>query len=252
MKNKPWVCGEAIPSSPTLVVVRRRHPFRSFHRILLSSFTKQTTLYHARVSRRFNQMRGRCVLSEARLRIWLKRPHQTVYIKELFYSACTLGALVESCIFVKCLFTVATASVVIANCVAYVTPTNTVAGRFRHQKQHILEWPDSYTYLMASSTREKVSPSRRMYERMSTLDGLERMELMESTIQTSLMAFKDSPFVAREGDVFIATFPRCGTAWIQQICKLVRNNGVEDGTDIDVAFPWIDLMSPEEAEVSDI
>ena len=84
---------------------------------------------------------------------------------------------------------------------------------------------------------------------MSSLDGQERMELMGSTIQTNLMAFKSSPFVAREGDVFIATFPRCGTAWIQQICKLIRNDGVEDGTDIDSVFPWLDLMSPEEAEV---
>ena len=103
---------------------------------------------------------------------------------------------------------------------------------------------------MASPKREKLSPSMRMYEKMSPLNGLERMELMGSTIQTSLMAFKNSSFVAREGDVFIATFPRCGTTWIQQICKLIRSNGVEDGTDVDSAFLWIDLMSPEEAEVN--
>lgn len=103
---------------------------------------------------------------------------------------------------------------------------------------------------MAFTTREKLEPSRRMYEKMSPLDGMERMELMKSTIETNWMEFKNSAFVAREGDVFIATFPRCGTAWVQQISKLIRNSGVEDGTGIDEAFPWIDLMSPEEAEVN--
>ena len=53
----------------------------------------------------------------------------------------------------------------------------------------------------------------------------------------------------RQDDVFIATFPKSGTTWMQQIVKLIWNKGEEDGRDIDAALPWVDPMTPEEIKV---
>lgn len=53
----------------------------------------------------------------------------------------------------------------------------------------------------------------------------------------------------RLDDVFVVTYPKCGTTWMQQIVKLIWNNGEEDGRDIDEALPWIDPEKPEYAEV---
>ena len=54
--------------------------------------------------------------------------------------------------------------------------------------------------------------------------------------------------IIRPDDVFIVTYPKCGTTWMQQIVKLISNNGVENGIDSDVLIPWIDMMSLEEVE----
>ena len=75
------------------------------------------------------------------------------------------------------------------------------------------------------------------------------MEVFKSINQKNLHGYKKSSFTAREGDVFVVTFRKCGTIWMQQMIKLIRNRGREDGVDIDGAFPWLDLMSPEEADV---
>ena len=54
--------------------------------------------------------------------------------------------------------------------------------------------------------------------------------------------------IIRPDDVFIVTYPKCGTTWMQQIVKLMANNGVENGIDHDVFIPWIELMTLEEIE----
>ena len=54
--------------------------------------------------------------------------------------------------------------------------------------------------------------------------------------------------VIRPDDVFIATYPKSGTAWVQQILKLAANNGVEPNIDIDVFAPWHEHMSLEEMD----
>ena len=53
----------------------------------------------------------------------------------------------------------------------------------------------------------------------------------------------------RKDDVFVATYPKCGTTWMQQIVKLIWNNGVEDNRDVDEVLPWIELMTIEEINV---
>lgn len=54
-----------------------------------------------------------------------------------------------------------------------------------------------------------------------------------------------------DGMVFVATYPKCGTTWMQQIVKLIWNHGQEDGRDIDEILPFLDPMTSEEVQVSE-
>ena len=41
-------------------------------------------------------------------------------------------------------------------------------------------------------------------------------------------------------DVWVVTYPKCGTTWTQQIVRLIRNNGVQDDVRITTAVPWLE------------
>lgn len=43
-------------------------------------------------------------------------------------------------------------------------------------------------------------------------------------------------------DVFIVSYPKSGTTWAQQIVRLLRNRGREDGQRLDLAMPWIECV----------
>ena len=45
-------------------------------------------------------------------------------------------------------------------------------------------------------------------------------------------------------DVWVVTYPKCGTTWTQQIVRLIRNNGVHDDVRIDTAVPWLEVGPP--------
>ena len=92
-------------------------------------------------------------------------------------------------------------------------------------------------------------PTKRAFDKMSALTGKERKSFLMSTLEQNMLQYRNTPLEARDSDLFIVTFSKCGTTWTQQIAKLVRNRGHEDGVDVDAAFPWIELMSPEEADV---
>ena len=44
-------------------------------------------------------------------------------------------------------------------------------------------------------------------------------------------------------DVWVVTYPKCGTTWTQQIVRLIRNNGVQDDVRISTAVPWLEASS---------
>jgi len=48
-------------------------------------------------------------------------------------------------------------------------------------------------------------------------------------------------FEPQSTDVFIATFPKCGTTWLQQIVHGLRTRGSMDFDEITLAVPWLEL-----------
>ena len=84
----------------------------------------------------------------------------------------------------------------------------------------------------------KIDPTRGNVEGMLTPLGMTAEEVIKQRDSLTL----------RPSDVFIATYPKCGTTWMQQIVKLIVNNGVETGVDVDEFCPWVVHMTMEEIE----
>ena len=49
-------------------------------------------------------------------------------------------------------------------------------------------------------------------------------------------------FPLRRDDLFIVTYPKSGTTWMQQIVKLLRNGGKSDDVPLDRCIPWLDVL----------
>ena len=43
-------------------------------------------------------------------------------------------------------------------------------------------------------------------------------------------------------NVWVVSIPKSGTTWMQQIVRLIRNNGVRDDTEVDRAVPWLEAL----------
>ena len=44
-------------------------------------------------------------------------------------------------------------------------------------------------------------------------------------------------------DVWVVTYPKCGTTWTQQIVRLIRNKGIPDEKKINAAVPWLEAVA---------
>src|SRR6188474_2434272 len=49
-------------------------------------------------------------------------------------------------------------------------------------------------------------------------------------------------FVAKDGDVFVVTYPRSGTTWTEQIVHLLVNNGEQGEQRLTDAVPWLETL----------
>ena len=52
-------------------------------------------------------------------------------------------------------------------------------------------------------------------------------------------------FELQSDDLFVASHPKSGTTWTQQIVRLLRNRGQDDGKLLDRAMPWLDVLDSE-------
>jgi hypothetical protein len=60
-------------------------------------------------------------------------------------------------------------------------------------------------------------------------------------------------FMPRDTDVFVTTYPKCGTTWMQQICVLLKqgiasgSGHIDPGQKVDIGkeSPWIDMSYPK-------
>lgn len=57
-------------------------------------------------------------------------------------------------------------------------------------------------------------------------------------------------FALKDDDLFIVTYAKSGTTWMQQILKLIRKNGQDDAQRITDAIPWIEEKGKIVCEVS--
>ena len=57
-------------------------------------------------------------------------------------------------------------------------------------------------------------------------------------------------FTLLADDLFIVTYPKSGTTWMQQIVKLIRTNGVENGERVDQVVPWLEELGSEVCKAS--
>jgi hypothetical protein len=60
-----------------------------------------------------------------------------------------------------------------------------------------------------------------------------RVEELENLVST----FETAP-----GDVFICTYPKCGTTWMQQICHLLVNGGEQGSSNMYATAPWLECL----------
>ena len=56
-------------------------------------------------------------------------------------------------------------------------------------------------------------------------------------------------FPLRSDDVFIATYPKCGTTWVQQMVKLLRNGGQGDSVKLDRSIPWLEILESDMGKI---
>ena len=52
-------------------------------------------------------------------------------------------------------------------------------------------------------------------------------------------------FPLKSDDVFICSYPKSGTSWMQQIVKLLRNGGQKDDVLLDRAIPWLEVLDSD-------
>ena len=49
-------------------------------------------------------------------------------------------------------------------------------------------------------------------------------------------------FELRNDDLFIVTYPNCGTTWMQQLVRLIHSRGIDDNSHPMESIPWLEAM----------
>ena len=67
------------------------------------------------------------------------------------------------------------------------------------------------------------------------------MNVPKFVLQEELDKLRD--FQLYPDDVWVVTYPKCGTTWTQQIVRLIKNKGVQDDIVVSHAVPWLEAIA---------
>ena len=81
--------------------------------------------------------------------------------------------------------------------------------------------------------------------RLNTLDS----GLMVPPFMTQKMIDELRGLPLRQRDVFVVTFPKSGTTWMQQIVKLIHGNGKDNDQRIMEVAPWVESVGIQGVKV---
>ncbi len=88
-----------------------------------------------------------------------------------------------------------------------------------------------FANLVGVSLKVKMLQEHRLYNN----DGLTLPAYVSPERLKELKSFRLYP-----DDVFVVSYPKCGTTWTQQIVKLIRTKGHQDDTAIRYSVPWLE------------
>jgi Sulfotransferase domain len=80
----------------------------------------------------------------------------------------------------------------------------------------------------------------RTHKRPATLD---EFVVADAHMRTRIRSASQRAFQTRATDIFIATFPKCGTTWMQQIVHGLRTRGSMDFDDISLVVPFFEMAA---------
>ncbi len=72
-------------------------------------------------------------------------------------------------------------------------------------------------------------------------ETIDEMKAVNKRMFTEDSRRRGMAFQPRPDDVFVATYPKCGTTWVQQIVHGIRGNGSMDFDEITEVIPWIEM-----------
>lgn len=70
------------------------------------------------------------------------------------------------------------------------------------------------------------------------LSGMELVGVRNKRMHTEESIARGRSFTPRKSDVFVVTYPKCGTTWVTQICHQLRKPGHMDFGEITEVVPW--------------